>query len=164
MPKGVYEHKSIPAVERFWKKVDRKGDSDCWTWTGAKCKKGYGRFADDDGSKTLVHRFSLELALGRKLLDGLNALHSCDNPSCVNPSHLREGTQEENMRDAIERNRKAIFRGTDSSNSKLSDSDVIEIRKMYSDGSMSQYGMAKKFNVSQSVIHAIVHKRKWAHI
>jgi hypothetical protein len=51
-----------------------------------------------------VHRLILERKLGRPIKPGWFALHTCDNPPCVNEDHLYEGTYKDNMRDKVERN------------------------------------------------------------
>ena len=90
--------------ERFWSRVDQSGGLDaCWLWQGPLMNKGYGTVKCNH-RRWLAHRFSLYLYLGREP-QGL-VLHSCDNPPCVNPRHLREGTHADNTRDAIERGRR----------------------------------------------------------
>ena len=92
---------------RFRGKVDVAGVADCWLWTGQKNNQGYGRFdVWNNGKRTrlLSHRVAVTLAnnaeIGQRIL-----LHSCDNPPCCNPAHLRAGTQTDNMRDAAIKNR-----------------------------------------------------------
>ncbi|MER7835270.1 HNH endonuclease signature motif containing protein [Streptomyces sp. NPDC096040] len=69
----------------------------------ASTAAGYGRFKID-GVQLYAHRSSYEAHNGR-VPSGLFILHSCDNPLCVNPAHLRTGTHQENMRDRNERGR-----------------------------------------------------------
>lgn len=89
----------------FWRKVDWSAGPDaCWPWLGNRGDKGYGRLRAD-GAAHYAHRLSLSLALGRPLAPGMQALHHCDNPPCVNPMHLYEGTRDDNRRDAVERDR-----------------------------------------------------------
>lgn len=88
--------------ERFWSKVNRGSDEDCWEWKGA-LTKGYGSILAGD-TTTLSHRVSWALANGN-LPDELVVRHKCDNPPCVNPAHLELGTQTENVEDMISRNR-----------------------------------------------------------
>lgn len=96
-------HRYMTAEQRFWACV-RKTDS-CWWWTGCADRDGYGRLRVH-GQFTRAHRFSLVLH-GFDVPRGALVLHSCDNPACVNPAHLRIGTAAQNTRDAIERRRLA---------------------------------------------------------
>lgn len=80
----------------------------CWEWQGRLNKDGYGLF-DFKGKAQRAHRFSLEY-LGKGLSKDNYSLHKCDNRCCVNPDHLYEGTQQDNMRDMVERGRS--YKGT----------------------------------------------------
>lgn len=87
--------------ERFWNKVLKTDD--CWTWTSAKSRKGYGLFWD--GNKFVrAHRASYVLAFG-PIPDGMCVCHHCDNPSCVRPDHLFIGTNADNVHDSIAKGR-----------------------------------------------------------
>ncbi len=88
--------------ERFWAKVDKGGDDECWEWQASRHPVGHGYFMWND-KVSYAHRYSLELHLGRPVKE--HALHRCDNPPCVNPNHLYEGNQLLNMDDAISRGR-----------------------------------------------------------
>lgn len=82
------------AEARFWPKVDRGADSDCWPWKAWSNDHGYGTFYD--GTRTVrAHRFAYELLVG-PIPVGLTIDHLCRNTSCVNPSHLEPVTQAEN--------------------------------------------------------------------
>ena len=94
----------ISEEDRFWAKVDIRGEDECWVWTGNKWGN-YGRFKDDDGRWVGSHRWVLEEKLGRFLPSDIYALHSCDNPPCCNPKHISEGTHAENMQQMSARGR-----------------------------------------------------------
>ena len=64
---------------RFWAKVKRGADNDCWEWTAGLDRKGYGRFWAG-GKHIKAHRFSFALHNGGEIPEGANILHSCDNP------------------------------------------------------------------------------------
>lgn len=76
----------------------------CWTWTGHRNHCGYGVLHN-----VMAHRISFEIRHGRiPHIHGhgsAHILHECDNPSCVNPSHLRAGTRSENIQEAVSRGR-----------------------------------------------------------
>lgn len=91
--------------ERFWEKVDASaGPSKCWLWTAYKDDLGYGRISLN-GTAKLSHRVSYEIN-GGQIPEGMLILHSCDNPPCCNPAHLRPGTLADNQRDMITRKRR----------------------------------------------------------
>ncbi len=81
-------------LARFWSKVDRRGDDECWLWLGQLDRRGYGRMWLQ-GKKRGAHRISYWFFRGEPT-DGLVIDHLCRTPSCVNPSHLEEVTQKEN--------------------------------------------------------------------
>ena len=92
--------------ERFWAKVDRSGGPDaCWIWTGGRKGRGYGEFYKDHRLLG-AHRVAWELAIG-PIPNGLDCLHSCDNPPCCNPAHLFLGTQADNNADMVAKGRDA---------------------------------------------------------
>lgn len=95
-----------PLEDRFYRKVavDLRDEGACWKWLGAKDTKGYGQLRVDGRNKLATH-VSLELNGLPRPFYGAFALHSCDNPECTNPKHLRWGTQKENMQDAANRGR-----------------------------------------------------------
>jgi len=152
--------------ERFWSNVSfPRGGRGCWLWEGGKFSNGYGRFSVGKRSSILAHRWSLERRLGRPL-SGF-ALHSCDVKHCVNPDHLREGTQAENMADAIDRGRfktnPAIhLRGERRVGSKLTDAAVREIRAQR--GISTALDLAKRYSVSASLICHVWNGRAWGHV
>lgn len=88
-------------MERFWSKVE-KADG-CWLWVAHRDHLGYGSFGLN-GKVHRAHRVAYMLTAG-PIPEGAHILHSCDNPSCVNPAHLRAGTRSDNMRDKVARRR-----------------------------------------------------------
>ncbi len=91
----------VGASERFWRYVDQSGYDDCWNWKASKNNKGYGFFRSIPGipqKSLLAHRVAYTLCKGDP--SGMLVMHACDNPSCVNPSHLSLGTNTDNIRDA----------------------------------------------------------------
>lgn len=88
----------------FWDNVKILPEPACWEWTGYKDKDGYGRLTVN--RKDLrAHRVAWELHHGKSIPPGLQLLHKCDNPSCVNPAHLIPGTSIDNVHDSIRKGR-----------------------------------------------------------
>ncbi len=102
--KGWDNVKQPPLEERFWASVDREGNmGGCWMWRGAKTSYGYGKMRDHY-KHVGTHRVSYMLNIG-PIPIGMHVLHKCDNPACVNPSHLFLGTQSDNMKDMFKKKR-----------------------------------------------------------
>lgn len=93
-------------TERFWSKVRRGRADECWPWQATDIR-GYGRFMTDDRRWMFAHRFAYHLATGEPMVESDVIMHSCDNPPCCNPRHLRRGTALENTRDMLAKGRAA---------------------------------------------------------
>lgn len=145
-------------MNRFWSKVVR--GSACWEWTGARTRRGYGKFGEGGRSGRTVeaHRMAWRLTHG-DIPDGMCVCHRCDNPLCVNPDHLFLGTHLDNMRDMRAKDRGA--RGERHGSAKLTAHDVWQIKRIYATGCRSEYKLAKQFGVYPSHIHSIVSGSKW---
>ncbi len=147
----------IPKDEKFWDRVDKSGE--CWIWLGNTNATGYG-VVKRNGKRLGVHRVSYQMALGA-IPDGLWVLHTCDNPSCVNPSHLFVGTAQDNIRDMVQKDRQA--KGERGGTAKLTEAQVIEIRVSYENGK-TICALAEYFQVWQSTIRRIVRRNSWRHV
>lgn len=150
------ERYQAPLEERFWSKVTRGvSPDDCWLWTGT-LSKGYGRLSKGRVSEGYLtaSRVSWEISEGRPVPDGLFVLHSCDNPRCVNPKHLRIGDQIDNMLDMKLRKRKRT---------KLTPEQVTYLRSL-----PRRYGtfkrVAAELGVSPDCIREVRSRRTWRHI
>ncbi len=154
-------------IARFWSKVDKNGPvpshmphlGNCWIWTGCRNEKGYGGF----GKHQKAHRVSWRLHNGNPV--GMCVLHQCDTPACVNPSHLFLGTIRDNNRDMAQKGRQFVphRRGSDHRSAKLTESDVLEIRRLRTTG-LTQWALARQFGVGQYTIWAIVTGKSWKHV
>jgi hypothetical protein len=145
---------------RFWRKVRKTRG--CWSWTGPLIGSGYGSFQILNGPLRvrLAHRFAYMITHG-PIPPGMMVLHSCDNRACVNPAHLRLGTAEDNRNDMISRHR--TIAGEAHPYAKLSNAQVIKIRKLYLKG-WSSCALAKTFGVSRKTVRDIGKLRSWKHI
>lgn len=92
------------AIERFWAKVDIRGDGECWEWTASKSTYGYGRFTVNRKGRPAT-RIAWELFHKKPFPEGMLACHTCDNPGCVNPHHIWPGTQSDNINDCVAKGR-----------------------------------------------------------
>jgi hypothetical protein len=116
-----------------------------------------------------AHRFSWVLHHGA-IPKGLDVLHRCDNPSCVRPDHLFLGTALDNGRDMASKGRSGatihpekISRGESRPASKLTEKDVVDIRKLYAEGK-TQKEISQKYNVTSALISGIVRRIGWKHV
>jgi len=139
----------ISIEDRFFKYVLKT--SDCWLWIGVKDTSGYGKFSIKK-KRVGSHRFSYELATKQPIPKGMVIMHTCDNPSCVNPKHLRIGTFSENAVDMVIKNRSRICY--------LTAEQVKEIKA----SNLSIKELSLKYDVSTSCIRDIKKKRTWKHI
>lgn len=146
----------LTLTERFNSHFERRGPDECWPWTATLDAHGYGHFKIN-GRFHGAHRVALAWATGGMRSD-LHALHSCDNPRCVNPAHLRWGTHQENVRDRNARSRQA--RGERNGRSKLTADQARQIREM--PGSMRSIG--KLFGINGSVVAEIKRGERWSHV
>lgn len=147
--------------EKYGERINISNRDECWEWKGATISAGYGH-GNRNGKHFYAHRASYESKFG-PIPKGLMVRHKCDNPPCVNPSHLEVGTNMDNVNDCHSRGRARRAVGEDASKAKLTASEVIEIRSLVSDG-MSQSEAGRKFKINHRTINAIVHRHTWRHI
>lgn len=155
-------------IDRFWSKVDKRGD--CWIWTAFTDKNGYGHFFPESRKRVSAHRFSYLVAHGNipkadTRFGTANILHRCDNPSCVNPDHLFAGTEGDNARDRQKKGRSVIpdNSGGNHGMARLSEAEVIAARKSWIDGE-PQASIARRLGLHPSTISRAVRGENWRHI
>lgn len=164
-------------ITQFWEKVDKQSGDSCWLWRAFRNPLGYGMFGVKRDVR-LAHRIMYELVYGA-IPDGMCVLHRCDNPSCVNPSHLYLGSRFDNNRDKMSRGRayrptgdknpsrshpETQVRGEASPNAKLTSASVKQIRTMYATGRYRLKDIAAQFGVSFSAIDRVVRRQTWKHV
>lgn len=138
----------------------------CKEHAGAINPGGYG-VVRHQGKSQLAHRVAYCEFHGISItrIKGLVIRHECDNRKCVEPLHLRVGTQADNVRDMMSRNRHRytpapVRSGTAHTGAKLNYSKVREIRSAYANGA-KQRVLAHEFGVSQSLISYVVNGKGW---
>lgn len=145
------------AIARFWSLV--VPDGTCLTYTGKTTKKGYARIKVG-GRMTYAHRLAYELVNG-PIPGGLDVLHRCDNPPCVNYGHLYAGTNSDNIKDRMARGRSAHITGASHPSSKLTAEQVLAIRTRYAAGGISQPALGREYDISQSHVGRLIHRQSW---
>lgn len=155
-------------IERFWARVQRGDPEDCWPWQGEKNNQGYGRFAkwrSGQRQRPLAHRVAYQLVAGD--CGDMCLLHSCDNPPCCNPGHLRPGTQLDNIQDALAKGRNSPpphGLGESASHVRLTEADVHAMRRRYAAGGITQAQLGAEVGMHQSAISAIIRGASWSHL
>lgn len=151
---------------RFWSKVAITGPADCWEWTGSrKTPDGYGQFSIRHGVP--VHASRVCLAMQEPLEPGDLACHHCDNPPCVNPSHLFKGTASENANDAAAKGRLILLpkaHGERHSSARLTEEDVRYIRSQDVSVRGTVPALARRFGVSISAVQQVASRATWKHV
>ena len=164
---GLTEKELEKVKERFWKFVNKKGEDECWVWTGCRGgfiannskeawkaarldrKRWYGGFSIK-GKLYLAHRISYAMANG-PIAAGYCVLHTCDNPNCVHPGHLFLGTIRDNNIDAAKKGRHPQMR--------LTADEVIQIKQNAENKTAAE--LAKIYNVKPRHIYRIRAGERW---
>lgn len=137
-------------TDRFWNKVDKRGEDDCWRWTAA-LSDGYGMFTIARPLQTQAHRVSAVLAGIIESLDSDKIIrHACDNRACVNPAHLLAGTVQDNVNDRTKRGR---------AQRKYSPELIAQMRAARATGE-TQQSIADRFGVPKSAVHWYEHNQR----
>ena len=147
---GRYAHR--PIEESYWKLVVVNPEG-CWGWSGWTNNRGYGVVR-----RRYAHRLSFEIHHGA-IPSGQIIMHACDNPPCLNPEHLRIGTQHDNMQDAAQKGRlrggrRGVRFGESNFAHKLTAAEVAEIRQLRSSG-VNRRAVADRFGVTINYITSL---------
>ena len=167
----------IPALSEkdkrnFLKKISATPtETGCFEWMAFRNAKGYGSFSAK-GQSYQAHRVAYLIATGTDPGE-FQTMHTCDNPPCVNPEHLRIGTNTDNVRDKVKKGRAAsgdkngarvhperLARGESNGRAKLKDSDIPLIRADI----RVQRIIALDYGVDQVLISLIKRRKIWVHV
>lgn len=137
--------------------TDKNG---CWICTSHKQKDdGYlevRRF----GRRAQLHRMIYEFFYGEKLGEDVVIRHTCDNPACINPAHLKPGTHADNVSDRVSRGRSAI--GKNNGRAKLTEENVLHI--VCNELHLSDAELSRKYGVTRRVFYDIRRHNTWRHL
>jgi hypothetical protein len=197
------------SLEEFYRICDNimPDERGCKIWPFLKGRRDGRALVNINHKRNNASRIVLVKKLNRSINPGYFALHTCDNPSCIDSDHIYEGTQQQNMDDAKARKRlpsgnnhwtkiypeKKItgskhwskihpekivrgdkhyynihpelrVKGEQQGNSKLTESDVREIRFLYAADVYNQYELARIYHVLQPAIQSVICRRRWKHV
>lgn len=147
--------------ERFEEQYIPEPMSGCWLWTAWTDVQGYGRIRFGGGKRMGAHRASYLIHKGA-LDSNLCVLHRCDTPSCVNPDHLFLGTNNDNVRDRVKKDRSCRRLGIENVSAKLKEAQVLEIKS--APRYITHTHLAKRFGVSGEHISRIRNGEAWKHL
>lgn len=133
----------------------------CREFSGYRSKKGYGEIKVD-GRMEKTHRQAWVLTFGA-IPPGLQVLHRCDNPPCINPDHLFLGTNLDNVADRVAKGRNGAPRGELVPTAKLTADGVKTIRHLHDLG-WSNLAIAAVVPVNDRSISNIVTGKTWRHV
>lgn len=135
-------------------------ENECFIFTGANNGK-YPKVSYK-GRSHFAHRVVYKIIKG-EIFSGFDICHTCDNPCCINPTHLFMGTRKDNMQDCKKKGRNYVplsGPGENAPNSKLKNRDVIDIFT----SKKTRREMAVKYSVSMDCIKSIRCSKNWTHI
>lgn len=155
---------TIPLKERLYSKIVVNKRSGCWEWTGTK-RNGYGRLivgsrVNGTRRNMSAHRLSYELNYG-PIPEKMEVCHKCDNPACINPSHLFLGTKADNSADRDRKGRNIIHTGEEQPMAKLTKKAVKDARWERAFRGTTFQRLAEKYGVSKKTIQNAVKGVTW---
>lgn len=153
-------------VQRGWTEVDRGFRlGPCWEWNGSRimARGGYGRMRHESRDN-YAHRLAYR-AWNGEIPQGLDVLHKCDNPPCINPFHLFVGTRAENVYDMINKGRSPVIgaQGERHHHARLTVEQVVGIRKLAAEG-LSSFDIGRRYGIFPSTVWKIRTRKAWKHV
>ena len=159
----AYQRKQGANVsDRLWTKVEKRGPTDCWPFTGGLGSQGRGIISL--GGKNIYASKAAWIVTHGPVNDGVWVLHTCDNGRCCNPAHLFLGTPQDNSADMDSKGRRVTLRGEQDPKSILTDQKVRQIRQLYKPRQFSQFKLAAMFGVRRTTIQSVLNGSNWAHV
>lgn len=153
------------AEERFWAKVAKRGEDECWPWLACKSysgeNMGHGRFLFN-GRSQCAHRVVWQLTKGA-IPVGLFVCHRCDVPECVNPKHLFLDTNAGNTADMVRKGRNRAVFGSRNGFATLTEQQALEVKRCLAE-KVPTKEISARFGIAVNTIYAIKHGRTWRHV
>lgn len=148
-------------VANFMRRLKR--NRRCLEWIGQRTSEGYGRFRGRG-----AHIFAYQYWVG-PIPQGLYVLHTCDNPACVLPAHLRVGTQAQNMREKAERGRargglRPGFSSGEANNAAKITRKMAQMALDLAESGYWQAEIARITGIAVGNVAQIVRRRTWTHL
>ena len=143
--------------DRLMSHADTSSPDECWLWNLKKDKDGYG-FLKVAGKNIKAHR--AVHSLFRPLEPAPVVRHLCNNPGCINPLHLRAGTQRDNASDRVAYSRGGDLKGEANGRAKLTAEQALEIRMSTEVGT----SLALRYGVSKNMVSRIRRGLAWSHL
>lgn len=160
--KGQIVPNNTRFLEIYNKLQNQYNENDCYIWPKYCDTIGYGKFWDCDKRKMVyAHRFCYEFFCETINDSEKFVMHRCDNPSCINLTHLKLGNPKENSLDKAKKKRTKGFptlKGEKHTQAKFSDKEILEMRKLYDSGISINY-IRDKFEISLSHLKRIINKK-----
>lgn len=136
----------------------------CKIHHGSKDRQGYG-YRKIQGKTVKAHRLAYANKIGISIFDLPSSTlvrHTCDNPSCIEESHLIAGSHADNMEDMVTRGRSVI--GEKKNTAVLTESLALQILSEYTGAYGQRNQLAKKYGLNHNVVYRLIAKKTWRHL
>lgn len=156
-PNGQSRYIAVSIMNRIMATSKNK----CWPWIGQRLETNYGIIRTPPFC-SVAHRLVYVLFVGN-IPSQLNILHSCDNPPCCNPYHLRPGTQKDNILDCKSKGRMVTLRGSQCARAIITEQIVRSARRLRRDG-VKLKDIASLFGCKPPVLSMAINRKTWKHV